>query len=242
MLLRVSAVLSGCAVLALGSWLLARDPLLVALGRLHDGAGPGTLPGLLPDLVAGVMAAVLLGAAAWLVATTVLATLATLVTLVGCLRPVAPGRGAVLAARIATGAERPCPPVVRRTVAAVLGVAVVAGAAPALAEPSGAGRLAGLRLPDRVTGTSWTLAAPATLTTHHAERDAGDVIVRPGDSLWSLAARLLPHRAGDPEVSRAWHALYDANRTAVGADPDLIRPGTRLVVPHRLNADRKEPQ
>jgi LysM repeat protein len=47
--------------------------------------------------------------------------------------------------------------------------------------------------------------------------------VRPGDTLSGIAAAL--HTRG------GWQALYAANRPAIGADPDLIRPGTVLALP-----------
>jgi hypothetical protein len=49
--------------------------------------------------------------------------------------------------------------------------------------------------------------------------------------LWTIAARLLPTAATDADITRAWHQLHRANQSAIGADPDLILPGTRLVVP-----------
>jgi hypothetical protein len=72
------------------------------------------------------------------------------------------------------------------------------------------------------------------------DRARGDrsavLLVRPGDSLWTLAAtHLLPrHRTAAPDaaaVDAAWRRLYAANRAAVGPDPDLIHPGTRLDLP-----------
>ncbi|MDF3300007.1 transglycosylase family protein [Streptomyces tropicalis] len=52
-------------------------------------------------------------------------------------------------------------------------------------------------------------------------RDAsGTYTVREGDTLSSIAAR---HGTG-------WHRLYAANRAVVGADPNLIVPGQRLVL------------
>jgi resuscitation-promoting factor RpfA len=63
--------------------------------------------------------------------------------------------------------------------------------------------------------------APAPAAAARAE--AGELEVRPGDTLWELSARHL----GAP---RAWPQLHAANRDAV-RDPDLIYPGQRLRVP-----------
>ncbi|MFD8235772.1 transglycosylase family protein [Streptomyces sp. NPDC059696] len=54
------------------------------------------------------------------------------------------------------------------------------------------------------------------------EASEGAYIVGVGDSLWSIADSL--------EVSGGWHALYEGNEKAVGADPDLILPGEKLTV------------
>ena len=57
------------------------------------------------------------------------------------------------------------------------------------------------------------------------------VVVRPGDSLWLIAARRLGAQASIAEVARAWPRWYAANRGAIGDDPDVIHPGQALVVP-----------
>ena len=54
---------------------------------------------------------------------------------------------------------------------------------------------------------------------------AGRYVVRPGDTLTGIAAVL--------NVRGGWQALYETNRTVIGADPDVIRPGTVLVLPGR---------
>ena len=54
--------------------------------------------------------------------------------------------------------------------------------------------------------------------------------VRPGDSLWAIAARTLGDTSVDA-VDRYWRAIYDANRDLIGADPDLIFPGQVLSLP-----------
>jgi nucleoid-associated protein YgaU len=57
------------------------------------------------------------------------------------------------------------------------------------------------------------------------------VTVVAGDSLWVIAERLLPPTAGDHEITATWHQLLRANADRIGADPDLIFPGTRLLLP-----------
>ncbi|GAA4113308.1 hypothetical protein GCM10022215_10430 [Nocardioides fonticola] len=58
--------------------------------------------------------------------------------------------------------------------------------------------------------------------------------VRPGESLWSIAADLLGPSADDAAIAAAWPALYRANAAHIGADPDLLLPGTDLTLPASL--------
>jgi nucleoid-associated protein YgaU len=68
--------------------------------------------------------------------------------------------------------------------------------------------------------------------------------VRPGDTLWRIAAGLLPASVDTAAVASLCGRLYDLNRAVIGDDPDLIRPGQRLRVPagsttaHREEEDR----
>jgi hypothetical protein len=56
--------------------------------------------------------------------------------------------------------------------------------------------------------------------------------IRLHDTLWGIAAARLPAGSGSAAtIGRYWRQVYAANRAAVGADPDLIHPGTRLAVP-----------
>ena len=55
--------------------------------------------------------------------------------------------------------------------------------------------------------------------------------VRRGDTLWDLAAAHLLEAATDAEIAVEWQRWYSLNRTVIGADPDLILPGQRLVIP-----------
>jgi hypothetical protein len=64
---------------------------------------------------------------------------------------------------------------------------------------------------------------------------ASEYTVEAGDTLWDIAAaHLVPVERSTATIHRYWQQLYRANRRSVGADPDLIHPGTRLdVVPFR---------
>lgn len=57
------------------------------------------------------------------------------------------------------------------------------------------------------------------------------VVVRPGDTLWGIAASGLGPDADDAAVASEWPRWYAANRHVVGDDPDLIHPGDRLRPP-----------
>lgn len=61
------------------------------------------------------------------------------------------------------------------------------------------------------------------------------VIVRSGDSLWSITDDLLgPGTTAAAQVSTSWPLLHEANHEVIGADPDLLIPGMELTVPHSL--------
>jgi nucleoid-associated protein YgaU len=57
------------------------------------------------------------------------------------------------------------------------------------------------------------------------------VVVRRGDSLWSITGRYLGPSATADEIAREWPRWHEANRDVIGDDPDLIRPGQVLHPP-----------
>ncbi len=58
------------------------------------------------------------------------------------------------------------------------------------------------------------------------------VLVRPGDSLWAIARRLVGARASNVAVERTLVAIWNLNEVRIGTgDPNLIFPGTRLRLP-----------
>lgn len=71
----------------------------------------------------------------------------------------------------------------------------------------------------------------ATTSPPPSATSRGDVVVRAGDSLWSIASRHLGPGASAQATAIAWHQWYAANRHVVGDDPDLIFPGQRLRQP-----------
>lgn len=79
-----------------------------------------------------------------------------------------------------------------------------------------------------------TPTQPTQHPTQHpgpSPRSGNKIVVRSGDSLWLIAARRLGPNASDAKVAAAWPRWYAANRTAIGTDPSLIRPGEVLHVP-----------
>ncbi|WP_239613946.1 LysM peptidoglycan-binding domain-containing protein [Cohnella mopanensis] len=49
-------------------------------------------------------------------------------------------------------------------------------------------------------------------------------VVKRGDSLWRISARV--YGSGDQ-----WRTIYEKNKAVVGANPNLIYPGQKLVIP-----------
>jgi nucleoid-associated protein YgaU len=98
-------------------------------------------------------------------------------------------------------------------------------------------RLDGLPLPRRpvvsgvVAGTTTAPTTAPTTATAPAVPRAREVAVRPGDTLWAIAAADLGPAAGTTAVARHCAELHRLNREVVGADPDLVLPGQRLRLP-----------
>ncbi|RKW71648.1 hypothetical protein DWQ67_02075 [Galactobacter caseinivorans] len=62
-------------------------------------------------------------------------------------------------------------------------------------------------------------------------RTSNDVVVRQGDSLWSIAQRRLGPDATAADIDREWRLWYRHNHAVIGPDPDLIHPGQLLRAP-----------
>lgn len=170
------------------------------------------------------------------------------IALVGCVGWAWLSATAVVVSALRSPASPSAPPawvpaVVRRTVLAACGVAVLAGtagpavAAPGSSVPAGPQVAVGLPYPSRamdgglppVAAVEASAAAPVL----HAASEH-DLVVRAGDSLWAIASRQLPPSASDRDVGKAWQRLYELNRDVIGDDPGLIHPGQHLVLPDSL--------
>ena len=201
---------------------------LLTPATLHAAHGTGA------DVSALVAAAAL--GLAWLV------VVRLLVTTVAVLASALPGVTGTLARRIADAVS---PRFVRSTVRIACGIAVAAtplsGAAVALADPPP---------PPVVTAslpstTVRLVAAPAvpvldrqvtvrsvpTAPSPPVAQPRRVVVVRPGDTLWSIAARELGPRSTDAQIAAAWPRWYRANAHVIGPDAGTIRPGQHLRVP-----------
>lgn len=143
--------------------------------------------------------------------------------------------GELVVGRVRTGGGA-----TRRLVLLACGAAILAGAAaPATAADTGPSVLVGLSLPDRSVAApqrQHETPAGAPAGRGQAEHPSPAVaaapqervhVVRPGDSLWTIAASQA--RGGD--VDAQWRAIWRANQETVGSDPNLIVPGQRLRLP-----------
>ena len=204
------------------------------------------------DTVVGILAATGL----WVVS--VWLGLALLVVLAGSL----PGTAGAIARTLANVAV---PATLYRAIAGVLGIGILAAPAAALASPvpSPTSSASSVRAapswpsasagsaPPTVATPGWPTDAkpvprPESGTAPPAAQDDRrkppaaneSVVVRPGDSLWVIAATRLGRPASNDQVAVAWPRWYAANRVEIGSDPSLIRPGQILHTPRPAEGPR----
>jgi len=95
------------------------------------------------------------------------------------------------------------------------------------------GSVPGAQASIRMASSTTEVTQHVTVASPSAARPAvaaARYVVRPGDTLSGIAAAL--------GVRGGWQALYETNRTVIGGDPDVIRPGTVLVLPGRATPAR----
>jgi hypothetical protein len=73
------------------------------------------------------------------------------------------------------------------------------------------------------------VSSAATREAPPLDADARFYVVQPGDSLWSIAKRLLGREASAGRIAREVNRLWSLNRSSIATgDPDLLMVGTRL--------------
>lgn len=65
--------------------------------------------------------------------------------------------------------------------------------------------------------------------------------VRVGDCLWCIAEQILGPDASVAEIVAGWHSIYDANRTTIGPDPNVVHTGATILIPESLRPDPRPP-
>jgi len=199
--------------------------------------------------------AVLAGALLWLVALwTAIALSATALALL-------PGRLGLIAGSVS---GRLSPAVLRRMVAAAAGTSILISPVAGFAEPAGHAAPAGVGTSTTLApGPALATAGPPLATAAPAPAPeltvglpmdrsgarqpavrgrlaSGPVTVRPGDSLWTIAAHRLGNAPTAARIHAEWPRWYAANRQLIGADPNLLHPGASLQAPRLAVSDTGE--
>jgi LysM repeat protein len=84
---------------------------------------------------------------------------------------------------------------------------------------------------ERVARSGRTTSPAPPSTTEPPPSPGRSYVVQRGDSLWTIARRMLSVGSTPHEVDEEWRAIYRANRATVGPDPDHIVPGQLLRIP-----------
>lgn len=137
--------------------------------------------------------------------------------------------------RVALAPRLGCPQAVRAGLLALVPVLLIGGPAASAREAADPPprSLDGLAVPTRTADPG---AEDAVSRAQSGPSVSSTVRVRPGDSLWRIARRVLPAEEPDTTVADAVRALHALNRATVGADPDRLRPGQILELPRDLTS------
>jgi hypothetical protein len=84
-------------------------------------------------------------------------------------------------------------------------------------------------------------AGAQTLNESDPPESDPSVVVRPGDSLWSISSALLGPDATPRRVLKGAWRIHALNRARIGADPDLILAGQQLSVPPAMSGRGSAP-
>lgn len=130
-----------------------------------------------------------------------------------------------------------CPPSLRPVLLAAFGVALVGTPCAATTTPTTSRHTDGRRA---AVATQQRLPVPARqLGVAHG--GSTRVRVRPGDTLWRLAEVRLGSSTPAAVIAELVRDVHRRNRELIGPDPDLIRPGQRLVFPALHRTQNRSP-
>lgn len=82
---------------------------------------------------------------------------------------------------------------------------------------------------DAAPGPSWS--PERSPSSGDGANGGSGIVVRRGDSLWSIAARHLGPAATTAEIDAEWHRWFAANQQVIGDDANFIAPGQVLSPP-----------
>ncbi|WP_426003326.1 LysM peptidoglycan-binding domain-containing protein [Paenarthrobacter sp. NyZ202] len=85
--------------------------------------------------------------------------------------------------------------------------------------------------PDRIVEETGLLSRTGSRAAEPGTVGRSGVVVREGDSLWTLASAHLGPLATDAEVALHWPKWFAANRSIIGDDPTKLLPGQVLQPP-----------
>jgi hypothetical protein len=86
--------------------------------------------------------------------------------------------------------------------------------------------------------------SPATANaqaTHQTQGQQNIVVVAPGDSLWSISSEWLGPDATAQQIAVGVERIYALNRDRIGAHPNVLFVGQRLVLPSAVEQRSTEP-
>ena len=64
-----------------------------------------------------------------------------------------------------------------------------------------------------------------------SSQGTSSVVVRPGDSLWSISREQLGQSATPQQIANGVEQIYALNHNRLGSDPNLIFAGQKLLLP-----------
>ena len=85
--------------------------------------------------------------------------------------------------------------------------------------------------PEQVSVQLGRLVSSSAQPKQEPRRTTTEVVVAQGENLWSISATHLGAQATAEEISVYWPQIYQANRQAIGPDPNHLEVGTVLVLP-----------